>query len=112
RRCSARASPRPPSRLAAVHVAVVVPAVLGVRVGLLFEGAEQRQLRRGLVLLDRDRVLVREAGIADAVLQAARRAPQALEAQVAERVDADRAADLLDAHARSDQLGARRAVTA
>src|SRR3989442_10474364 len=54
---------------------------------------EQRELRRRPLLAGRNRILVGEARVAEAVLQARAAAAQALEREVAERVGAHDRAD-------------------
>src|SRR5262245_59207504 len=74
------------------------PAGGGTRSGpLVVEGLEERELRRRLVGLDGHRVLVREAGVAEAALERLPDLAQRRERQVAERVGADDRADLLHA---------------
>src|SRR5215831_10290800 len=51
-------------------------------------GPEQRELRRRPLLGGRDRILVREAGVAEAVLEARSAAAQTLEREVAQRIGA------------------------
>src|SRR5262247_1177809 len=76
--------------------------------------ADQTQLTKTRRLLDGDRVVVREAGVAEAVLRAVTRAVdgfvQPFQRQVAERIGADELADLLRRASRADQLLARRRV--
>src|SRR5438309_5613035 len=68
---------------------------------------EQRELRGRPLLGGRDRILVGEARVAEAVLQARAAAAQPLEREVAERVGAHDRADLVHGVAMRDQLLAR-----
>src|SRR5262245_49709650 len=77
---------------------------------LVIEGLEERELRRHLVGVDGDRVFVREAGVAEAVLERLPDLAQRREREVAERVGADDRADLLHAAAVGDELLAGRRV--
>src|SRR5262245_12669232 len=79
---------------------------------LVVQRLEERELRRPLLKVDRHRVLVREAGVAEAPLDREGDVAQRGEREVAERVRADDRADLLDAVAVGDQLLAGRRVDA
>src|SRR5262245_50399250 len=68
----------------------------GTRSGpLVVEGLEERELRLRLVGLDGHRILVREAGVAEAALEQLPDLAQHREREVAERIGADDRADLL-----------------
>src|SRR6266496_2025082 len=77
---------------------------------------DQAQLAQAGRLLDRDRVDIREAGVAEPFARSVAGAVdgfvQPLERQVAERVGADELPDLVDRPRRRDQLFARRRVDA
>src|SRR2546428_2262514 len=84
------------------------PASRYVR-GFIALDVEEVELGRGLGL-DADLVGAGEAGVTEARGIAARRLQHAVERQIAERVGAQVAADLLDVVAGPDQLLARRRV--
>src|SRR5256886_5918369 len=86
------------------------PASRYVR-GFIALDVEEVELGRGLGL-DADLVGAGEAGVTEARGIAARRLQHAVERQIAERVGAQVAADLLDVVAGPDQLLARRRVDA
>src|SRR6478752_4591746 len=69
---------------------------------------DEAQLAQARRLLDRDRILVREAGVAEPVpgsgARAVHRFVQPFQRQVAERVGADEPADLVRRARRRDQL--------
>src|SRR5687768_7437774 len=75
--------------------------------GIVVHRAEQRELRRRTLVRGRDRILVGEARVAEAVLEPRTTTAQALEREVAERVRAHDRADLLGGVVVCDQLLAR-----
>src|SRR3982750_1658901 len=105
---SAAASARGPSTTE-TDVAIVVIARCPL-------GAYQPQLAQAQRLLDRDRVVVVEAGVAEAVAGTVARAVdgfvQSLQREEAERIGAHELPDLLRRARRRDQLLARRRIDA
>src|SRR3989442_6211289 len=97
-------------RTASSPASMSTPASRYVR-GFIALDVEEVELGRGLGL-DADLVGAGEAGVTEARGIAARRLQHAVERQIAERVGAQVAADLLDVVAGPDQLLARRRVDA
>src|SRR5258708_12834588 len=97
-------------RTASSPASMSTPASRYVR-GFIALGVEEVELGRG-VRLDADLVGTGEAGVTEALGVAAGRLEHSLQGEIAERVGAEIAADLLDVVAGPDQLLARRRVDA